>query len=81
MTDKLPEVSTPFLLDCIFKLHLRIQTLEARVVELLEHRHDDWGRIFASDGVMCRYLSSPANLSELRTYSTGLDSSPFPALP
>ena len=56
-----------FLLECIYKLHERVAALENIILSLVEHRHDDFGRVFASDGVTCRYLGgaiSQGNLQE-----------------
>jgi hypothetical protein len=43
-----------FLLEQNYLLTMRVEALE-------QHRHDDFGRVFSFDGVMCRYLGGPVN--------------------
>ena len=75
--DEMTQPEPAFLMECIFKLHDRICALETAICALSQHRHDDFGRVFASDGVSCRYLGAtpmyPASLSAQPERSVGLD--------
>lgn len=51
------------LLKLMIIQNARIDHLVKMVVDLMEHRHDEWGRIFVSENGYCRTLGPPPTFS------------------